>query len=135
MHIPHNRINVGLAQKLASVLVFGDNQQQIHRNADDLHVLLALLHRRIHDRIQLLLLHAVVSVQVGAHAIHDAFQTAVGVPVVDELVPVILVQHDVADHVDDAFATDRIRRVDEGNQLVDQVAVLVHYEVAAFVEL
>lgn len=60
-----------------------------------------------------------VSVEVGAHAIHDAFQTSVGVPVIDELVPVIFVQHDVSDHVDDAFAADRIRGVDEGNQLVD----------------
>ena len=135
MHIPHDRIDVGLSQKLASFLVFGDNQQKIQRDADDLHVLFALLHRRVHDRVEHLVLHVVVSVEVRAHAVDNALQTAVGVPVIDQLVPVVLVQHDVANHVDDAFPTDGVRRVDVGDQLVDQVAVLVHDEVAALVEL
>ena len=135
MHISHHGIDIGLSQELSALLVLGDDQQQIHRDVDHLVVLLPLLHRRIDGWIDRLVLDAMVSVEIGAHSVDDVLQIAVGGPVVDQHVPVVLVEHDVANHVDDALPADGIPSVDVRNQLRDQLPIRVHYQISSLVEL
>ena len=135
MHVAHHTVHIHVAENHATRLVLRHDKDQVHRNRNHLQVLLPLLLQGVHHGVDDLVLDEVAAVEIGTHAVDDLLQVAVLVHVVHELVPIEIVQHDVPNHVDDALPADRVRRVDVRNQFGDQLSVLVHYKIAALIQL
>ena len=82
-----------------------------------------------------MLLNNVISIEVRTHAVDNLSEISIGVPVIHQLIPVIIIKKNVADHIDNACSADRVTRRDIGNEFFNELAIFIHNEITTIVKL